>query len=83
MRITRVEYYLKDLHEEGLNGFALVNHSLTAYFQPTNLFCINSILFKKGSNCRQTESPKRKQNPKMSIEAYTRRHWEIKRRAIS
>jgi len=36
--------YLKDLHYESFDGFTFVNHSLTTYFEPTNLFRIYPIL---------------------------------------
>ena len=50
------EVYLKDSHQEGLNGLALVYYSLTAYFQTTNLFGINSIFLKEGGNHCQAEN---------------------------
>ncbi len=56
MYLNGSEDYLKDLHQEGLNGFALVYYSLTAYFQTTNLFRIDPIFLKEGSNHCQTEN---------------------------
>ena len=47
---------LKYLHQEGLNGFAFVYHSLVAYFQLTNLFCVNPIFLEEGgNNCRTVQ----------------------------
>lgn len=49
-----LEKYLENLHQESLNGFAFVYHSLAAYFQPTNLFWVNPIFLEEGGNNCQT-----------------------------
>lgn len=39
-------WYLKDIHEESLDGFAFVYNSFTSYFQATNLLWINLVFLK-------------------------------------
>lgn len=48
--------YLKNLHQEGLNGFAFVNHSFTSYLQSTDFLWINIIFFKKWTNNSHAEN---------------------------
>lgn len=47
--------YLKILHWEGLNRFALVDNSLAANFKASNLSSIDFIFLKKGGNNYQAE----------------------------
>ena len=45
--------YLKYLHQECLDRFALIQNSLTAYFKTANLFGIDLILLKeRGHSCQ-------------------------------
>lgn len=53
---SNFKQYLEYLHQECLDRLALVQDSLTAYFQPTNLFWINMVFLKEGVHSCQTES---------------------------
>lgn len=54
--------YLKNLHQEGLNGLAFVDDSLTSNLQPSNVFRINIILLKEWSDSCQTDTQRKAKN---------------------